>query len=94
MDEFTVSHLVQGWDDVRLLLATTDPDEVWEVVSSWPTQRLAVALVAAVMVVPPDEATAADQWTAGADIAATGQRSPVSDAGQMVGHVAAVERQR
>jgi hypothetical protein len=28
MGEFTVSDLVRGWDDVRLLLKTTDLDRV------------------------------------------------------------------
>jgi hypothetical protein len=92
--EFTVSDLVRGWDDVRLLLKTTDPDRVWEVVSSWPRQRLTAALVAAVTVLRPDEAMAAEQRPAGADVVATGHRSPGSDAAQMAGHVAAVERPR
>ena len=92
--EFTVSVLVRGWDDVRLLLKTTDPDEVWEVVSSWPPQRLAAALVGAVTVVHPDEAIAAEQRPTGVDDVATRHRSPVTDAGQMAGHVAATERPR
>jgi hypothetical protein len=92
--EFTVSDLVCGWDDVRMLLKTTDPDRVWELASSWLPQRLTAALVAAVTVLRPDEAMAAEQRPAGADVAATGHRSPVSDAGQMAGHVAAAERPR
>ena len=92
--EFTVSDLVRGWDDVRLLLKTTDPDRVWEVASSWPPQRLTAALVAAVTVLRPDEAMAAEQRPAGADVVATGHRSPASDSGQMAGHVAAPERPR
>jgi hypothetical protein len=91
--EFTVSDLVRGWDDVRLLLKTTDPDQMWAVVSSWPPRRLAAALVVAVTVVRPDEAMAAEQRPAGADVMATGHRSPVGDV-PMSGHVAAAERPR
>ena len=83
--EFTVSHLVQGWDDVRLL-ATTDPDQVWEVVWAWPPQR-----VAAVTVLWPNEAMAAERGPVGANEVATGHRSTVSDAGQVAGRVAALE---
>lgn len=94
MGEFTVSDLVRGWDDVRLLLKTTDPDRMWEVVSSWPPQRLAGVLVAAVTVLRPDERMAAEQRPAGVDVVATGHRSLVSDAGQMAGPVAATVRSR
>jgi hypothetical protein len=94
MGEFTVSDLIRGWDDVRLLLATTDPDQMWEAVSSWPPQRLATALVAAVTVLRRDE-TMADQWRpAGAGIVATGHQPPISCTGQIAGHVAAAERPR
>jgi hypothetical protein len=92
--EFTVSGLVRGWDDVSLLLRATGPDQVWDVVLSWPTRRLAAALVAAVTVLRPDEATADEQWPAGADAVASGYPSPVSDASQIPGHVAAAERSR
>jgi hypothetical protein len=91
--EFTVSDLVRGWDDVRLLLKTTDPDHIREVVSSWPQERLAAALVVAVTVVHPDEAMATEQRTSGVDVA-TGHRSPVGDAGRTAGHVATTQRPR
>ena len=91
--EFTVSDLVRGWDDVRLLLKTTDPDHMREVVSSWPQERLAAALVVAVTVLHPDESMAAEQRTSGMDVA-TGHRSPVSEAGRTAGHVATTQRPR
>jgi hypothetical protein len=89
--EFTVSDLVCGWDDVRLLLRTTDADEVWEVVSAWPAQRLATALVAAVTVVRPDGA-AVDSWPDATGGAATGHVSGVCGSGHMSGQRAAAER--
>jgi len=89
--EFTVSDLIRGWDDVRLLLTTTDADQVWAVVSSWPPQRLATAVVAAVTVLRTDDPVAAEQQTGGADIAVGGRRSPVSDGGRLTGHVSAAE---
>ena len=79
---------------MRLLLMTTDPDRVWKVVSLWPPERLAAALVVAVTVVHPEEAMAAEQRPTGVDVVAAGHRSPVSDAGQMSGHAAATERPR
>ena len=92
--EFTVSGLVHGWDDVRLLLATTGPDQMWEVVSSWPPQRLARALVAAVTVLQPDDTMADERRPAGAAFVATAHQPPVSGTGQIAGHVAAAERSR
>lgn len=89
--EFTVSDLVRGWDDVRLLLARADADQVWAVVWSWPPRRLATAVVAAVMVLGPDDPVAAHLRPAGADNAANVRRSPVSDGGRMAGQVAAAE---
>jgi hypothetical protein len=92
--EFTVSGQVRGWDDVRLLLATTGPDQMREVVSSWPPQRLARALVAAVTVLRPDDTMVDERRPAGADTVATGHQPPVSGTGQRAGHVAAPERSR
>jgi hypothetical protein len=89
--EFTVSDLVCGWDDVRLLLRTTDADEVWEVVSAWPAQRLATALVAAVTVVRPADACAGS-WPDRADVVATGHVSGVCGNGRVSGQRAAAER--
>jgi len=84
-DEFTVSDLVRGWDDVRFLLGTTDLDQVWEVVSSWPAQRLAAAFVAVVTVARPDDA-AAGSWPAVMGGAATGHVSGVCGGGHVSGH--------
>jgi hypothetical protein len=92
-DEFTVSDLVRGWDDLRFLLRTADLDQVWEVVSSWPAQRLATALVAAVTVARPDD-TAAGSWPDTIGCAATGHVSGVCGSGQVSGQLAAAERPR
>ena len=92
-DEFTVSGLVRGWDDVRFLLRSTDLDQVWEVVSSCPARRLAAALVAAIAVVLPDDA-AAGSWPAAIGGAATGHVSGVCGDGQVSGQLAAAERTR
>ena len=92
-DEFTVSDLVRGWDDVRFLLTSTDLDQVWQVVSSWPARRLAAALVAAVTVARPDD-TAAGSWPAALGGAATGDMSGVCGDGQVSGQLAAAERPR
>ena len=92
-DEFTVSDLVHGWDDVRLLLRTTDLDQVWEAVASWPARRLAAALVAAVTVARPDDA-AARAWPDAIGGAATGHVSGDCGSGHVSGQLAAAERPR
>ena len=92
-DEFTVSDLVRGWDDVRFLVRLTDLDRVWEVVSSWRAQRLATALVAAVTVARPDDA-AAGPWPDVMGGAATGHVSGVCGSGQVSGQLAGAERAR
>lgn len=89
--EFTVSDLVHGWDDVRLLLDAADPDEVYAAVLSWPRHRVVAALVAAVTVLRPDEAVVGHSSPTGPDNAATGQRSPHGQDGQVSGHVATAE---
>jgi hypothetical protein len=89
--EFAVSDLVRGWDDVRRLLTTTDPDEVWEAVSSWPSRRLATALVAAVTVAGPDDASAVS-WPDTAAVAVAGDVSGGCGRGHVSGQQAAAER--
>ena len=92
-DDFTVSDLVHGWDDVRFLLGTTDLDQVWQVVSSWLAQRLAAALVAAVTVARPDD-TAAGSWPDAIGGAPADHVSGVCGNGRVSGQLAAAERPR
>jgi hypothetical protein len=87
--EFTVSDLVHGWDDVRLLLDVADPDEVYAAVSSWPRQRAVAALVAAVIVMRPDELLSGQSRPTGPGGTVTGQRSLDGWDGQASGHLAA-----
>lgn len=89
--DFTVSDLVHGWDDVRLLLNAADADEVFAALSSWPRQRAVAALVAAVTVLRPEEVVPGHSRPSGADNAATGQRSSHGRAGQVSGQLSAAD---
>jgi hypothetical protein len=89
--DFTVSDLVHGWDDVRLLLNAADPDEAFAAVSSWPRQRAVAALVAAVTVLRPDEVVAGHSRPSGPDSGAIGQRSSRGQDGQVFGHLSVAD---
>jgi hypothetical protein len=88
--EFTVSDLICGWDGARLLLTTTDPDQLWDVVSAWPPRRLATVLVSAVTVMLPDDAGAGSRPPS-PGLVVTGHVSGGCGSCRVFGHVAATE---
>lgn len=91
VDKVTVSDLVSGWDDLRLLLHDPDPDRVHDAVSLWPRRRLVIALAAAITAIGPDSALPVSGRPVGPPSADSEHRTGLEACGHASGHVAASE---